>query len=37
MGAILELVNAMFTPIGIIVTVAVIAGAYYFARWVMKD
>jgi hypothetical protein len=37
MGAILELTDKMFTPIGLIVTVAIIAGVYYFARWVMKD
>jgi hypothetical protein len=37
MGAILELTDKMFTPIGLIVTVAIVAGAYYFIRWVMKD
>jgi hypothetical protein len=37
MGAILELTDKMFTPIGFIVTVAIIAGAYYFIRWLMKD
>lgn len=37
MGAILELTDKMFTPVGIVVTVALIAGIYYFVQWVMKD
>ncbi|ADJ27583.1 hypothetical protein NOC27_2005 [Nitrosococcus oceani AFC27] len=37
MGAILELVDKMFTPIGFVVTIGIIAGIYYFVRWLMKD
>lgn len=37
MGAILEVVNLMATPIGMAVTIAVALGAYYFMRWVLKD
>ncbi|CAH9019094.1 hypothetical protein NURINAE_01326 [Candidatus Nitrosacidococcus sp. I8] len=37
MGAILKLTNMMFTPIGLVVTVAVVVGIYYFAQWLMKD
>jgi len=37
MGAILELVEKMFTPIGMVVTIAIIAAIYYFVQWLMKD
>ena len=37
MGAILELVDKMFTPIGFIVTIAIVAAIYYFVQWLMKD
>lgn len=37
MGAILDLVQLVQTPIGFIVAVAIVAGIYYFVRWVTKD
>lgn len=37
MGAILELTDKIFTPVGFVVTIALIAGIYYFVRWIMKD
>lgn len=37
MGAILELVSLMFTPLGLIVTLAGVAALYFFLRWVLTD
>lgn len=37
MGAILELTEKVFTPVGFVVTIAIIAAVYYFVRWLMKD
>lgn len=37
MGAILDLVQLVQTPIGMIVAIAIVAGIYYFVRWVIKD
>jgi hypothetical protein len=37
MGAILDLVEKMFTPVGFVVTIAIIAAIYYFIQWLIKD
>jgi hypothetical protein len=37
MGAILELVEKMRSPMGIVVTIAIIAIAVFFIRWVFSD
>lgn len=37
MGAILDLVQLVQTPIGMVVAIAIVAGIYYFVRWVTKD
>jgi len=37
MGAILDLVEMAKSPLGIVVTVALGAGIYFFVRWVMKE
>jgi hypothetical protein len=37
MGAILELVTYMSTPLGMAVTAVGVVGAFYFMRWVLKD
>ena len=37
MGAILEVVNMMATPVGMVVTAGVAIAAFYFMRWVLKD
>jgi hypothetical protein len=37
MGAILELVNLMQTPLGMIATVIAVTGAYFFLRWIVKE
>lgn len=37
MGAILEVVQLMTTPLGMVATVIAVIGAYFFLRWVMKD
>lgn len=37
MGAIIDLLDKAATPIGFVVTIAIIAGLYYFIRWVLKD
>ena len=37
MGAILELVTLMATPVGMVATVVVAVAAFYFMRWVLKD
>jgi hypothetical protein len=37
MGAILDLIPLMMTPVGIVVTIAVLASIFFFVRWVMKD
>jgi thiamine transporter ThiT len=37
MGAILDLVEKMRTPTGIVVTIAIIAIAVFFIRWVFAD
>ncbi len=37
MGAVLELVQMMFTPIGLIVTLGAGAALFFFVRWVLTD
>lgn len=37
MGAILDLVEKMRTPTGMVVTLIVIAAAVFFVRWVLSD
>ncbi|MEY2701061.1 MAG: hypothetical protein RIQ52_1816 [Pseudomonadota bacterium] len=37
MGAILDLVEKMRSPVGIVVTLAIIAVGFYFVRWVFND
>jgi len=37
MGAILDLVEKMRTPMGMVVTIAVIAAGVFFVRWVFSD
>jgi hypothetical protein len=37
MGGILDEVEMLKSPVGIVVLVAIIAGAYYLYRYVMKD
>jgi len=37
MGGILDAVEMLKSPVGIVVLVAIIAGAYYLYRYVMKD
>ena len=37
MGAILDLVEKMRTPTGIIVTILIIAVGVFFVRWVFDD
>jgi hypothetical protein len=37
MGAILEVVNLMSSPVGMVVTAVVAISAFYFMRWVLKD
>ncbi len=37
MGAILEVVNMMSTPLGMVIGAGVAISAFYFARWVLKD
>ena len=37
MGAILDLVEKMRSPVGIVVTIAVIAAGVFLFRWVFKD
>jgi hypothetical protein len=37
MGAILDLVEKMRSPVGIVVTIVVIAAAVFFVRWVFSD
>jgi hypothetical protein len=37
MGAILELVEKMRSPMGIVVTIAIIAIGVFFIRWVFSD
>jgi hypothetical protein len=37
MGAILDLVEKMRTPTGIVVTIVIIAVAVFFIRWVFAD
>jgi hypothetical protein len=37
MGAILDLVEKMRSPMGIVVTIAVIAIGVFFIRWVFSD
>jgi hypothetical protein len=37
MGAILDLVEKMRSPTGIVVTIAIVAIAFFFVRWVFKD
>jgi len=37
MGAILDLVEKMRSPMGMVVTIVVIAAAVFFVRWVFSD
>ena len=37
MGAILDLVEKMRSPVGIVVTIVVIALGVFFVRWVLSD
>ena len=37
MGGILDAVEMLKSPVGIVVFVALIVGAYYFYRYVTKD
>lgn len=37
MGAILDLIDKMFTPIGFVVTIGIVAGIYYLVKWLMED
>ncbi len=37
MGGILDAVEMLKSPVGIVVLVAIIAGAYYLYQYVMKD
>lgn len=37
MGAILDLVSYATTPIGAVITIALVAGLYFFGRWVLTD
>ncbi len=37
MGAILDLVEKMRSPAGIVVTLVVIAAAYFFYKWVIAE
>jgi hypothetical protein len=37
MGAILDLVSMIFTPVGLIATAAAGAALFFFARWVLTD
>ena len=37
MGAILEVVNMMSSPLGMVVAAGVAVGAFYFMRWVVRD
>ncbi len=37
MGAILDLVEKMRTPGGIVVTIIIVIAAYFFYKWVMAE
>jgi hypothetical protein len=37
MGAILDLVEKMRSPTGIVVTIAIVVIGFFFVRWVFKD
>ncbi len=37
MGGILEAVEGLKSPVGIVIAVALVAGAYFFFKWIMKD
>ncbi len=37
MGAILDLVEKMRSPVGIVVTIVIIAAGVFFVRWVFND
>lgn len=37
MGMILDLVEKMRTPMGIVVTLVVVAAGFFFVRWVFSD
>lgn len=37
MGMILDLVEKMRSPVGIVVTIVVIAAGVFFVRWVFND
>ncbi len=37
MGAILEVVNMMTTPAGMVVTAVAAVGFFYFMRWILAD
>ena len=37
MGMILELVEKMRSPVGIVITIVVVAAGIFFVRWVLND
>jgi hypothetical protein len=37
MGMILELVEKMRSPVGIVITIVVVAAGIFFVRWVFSD
>jgi hypothetical protein len=37
MGGILEMVELLKTPVGIIVALVVVVGAVFFVRWLKQD
>lgn len=37
MGMILELVEKMRSPMGVVVTLVIIAAGFFFVRWVFND
>ena len=37
MGMILELVEKMRSPVGIVITIVVVAAGIFFVRWVFND
>jgi len=37
MGEILEIASFMATPLGAVLSIAAVAGLYFFGRWVLAD
>jgi hypothetical protein len=37
MGAILDLVSWIETPVGAAVAIAALTAAYFYGRWILKD